>query len=62
MCLDFRERKLFVGDSEGELYTVNVNNGARMMDFDRHYVNDKKRKKGASITALAYVSPEKDNG
>jgi len=36
MCLDSRERKLFVGDSEGDLFTVNVNNGARMMDFDSH--------------------------
>jgi hypothetical protein len=35
---------------------VNVNNGARMMDFDRHYISDKK-KKGASITTLAYVNP-----
>ena len=56
ICLDFRERKLFVGDSEGELFTVNVNNGARMMDFDQHYISDKK-KKGAGITALAYVNP-----
>ena len=56
MCLDFRERKLFVGDSEGELFTVNVNNGYRMMEFDYHYETEKK-KKGATITALEYENP-----
>ena len=56
VCLDFRERKLFVGDSEGELFTVNVNNGYRMMEFDYHYASENK-KKGVTITALAYVNP-----
>ena len=31
-----------------------------MMDFDRHYISDKK-KKGASITTLAYVNPNGKN-
>lgn len=30
MILDQRERKLFVGDSEGSIYTVNIKNGAKM--------------------------------
>ena len=30
------------------------------MDFDRHYISDKK-KKGASITTLAYVNPNGKN-
>ena len=30
MILDQRERKLFVGDSAGCIYTVNIKNGAKM--------------------------------
>jgi len=30
MRLDNRERKLFVGDSEGQIFTVNIKNGAKM--------------------------------
>ena len=30
MILDARERKLFVGDSEGCIFTVNIKNGAKM--------------------------------
>jgi len=37
MKLDWRERKLFVGTSGGEIFTVNVMNGAKMMEFDSHY-------------------------
>jgi hypothetical protein len=36
MILDNRERKLFVGDSGGEIFTVNIRNGARMKDFQKH--------------------------
>lgn len=35
-CLDCRQRKLFVGDSEGKLFTVNIKNGAKMKKFQRH--------------------------
>jgi len=31
--LDFRKRKLFVGDSEGRIFTVNIRNGAKMKEF-----------------------------
>lgn len=30
MILDHRQRKLFMGDSEGSIYTVNIKNGAKM--------------------------------
>ena len=36
MILDNRERKLFVGDSGGYIFTVNIRNGARMKDFQNH--------------------------
>ena len=34
--LDNRQRKLFIGDSEGKIFTVNVSNGAKMKKFERH--------------------------
>ena len=36
MILDSRERKLFVGDSEGCIFTVNIKNGAKMKSFQKH--------------------------
>ena len=30
MILDYRQRKLFIGDSDGCIYTVNIKNGAKM--------------------------------
>jgi hypothetical protein len=36
MILDSRERKLFVGDSEGYIFTVNIKNGAKMKSFQKH--------------------------
>ncbi len=36
VILDNRERKLFVGDSGGCIFTVNIRNGARMKDFQKH--------------------------
>jgi hypothetical protein len=47
--LDTRERKLFVGDSEGEIFTVNIKNGARMKSFQRHE---------SLITGLCYWTAE----
>lgn len=37
MIIDMRERKLFVGDSEGRIFTVNIKNGAKMKKFERHH-------------------------
>ena len=36
IILDNRERKLFVGDSDGCIYTVNIKNGAKMKEFQKH--------------------------
>ena len=36
MILDNRQRKLFVGDSDGCIYTVNIKNGAKMKEFQKH--------------------------
>lgn len=36
ICLDKRKRKLFVGDSKGRLFSVNIKNGAHMKKFKRH--------------------------
>lgn len=36
MILDYRQRKLFIGDSEGCIYTVNIKNGAKMKEFQKH--------------------------
>ena len=35
--LDYRQRKIFVGDSEGRIFTVNIKNGAKMKKFERHH-------------------------
>ena len=34
--LDNRQRKLFVGDAEGRIFTVNIKNGARLKKFEKH--------------------------
>jgi WD40 repeat protein len=36
ICLDKRQRKLFVGDSKGRVFSINVKNGAVMKKFARH--------------------------
>lgn len=43
--LDNRQRKLFVGDADGRIFTVNIKNGAKMKKFERH---------NKLITDLAY--------
>eukprot|EP01016_Furgasonia_blochmanni_P035069 TRINITY_DN3849_c0_g3_i2.p1 TRINITY_DN3849_c0_g3~~TRINITY_DN3849_c0_g3_i2.p1 ORF type:complete len:733 (-),score=175.98 TRINITY_DN3849_c0_g3_i2:58-2256(-) len=44
-CLDHRQRKLFVGDADGHIFTINVKNGAKMKKFEKH---------DALITDLCY--------
>lgn len=34
--LDIRKRKLFVGDADGNIFTVNIKNGAKMKKFEKH--------------------------
>lgn len=41
ICLDERKRKLFVGDSRGRMFTINIKNGAKMKKFKK---NDKSEK------------------
>lgn len=36
MVLDYRQRKLFVGDLDGNIFTVNIKNGVRMKSFQKH--------------------------
>jgi len=51
-CLDARERKLIVGDVNGRIYCINVQNGARMKKFEKHT---------EQITDLIYWVAERPN-
>lgn len=35
ICLDERKRKLFVGDSRGRMFSINIKNGAKMKKFKK---------------------------
>ena len=35
ICLDSRKRKLFVGDSKGRMFSINIKNGAKMKKFKK---------------------------
>lgn len=53
-CLDDRERKLFLGDTNGNIISINVRNGARLREFKSH-------EKGANpnrriVSDLAYFA------
>jgi WD40 repeat protein len=36
ICLDKRNRKLFVGNSKGHVFSINIKNGAHMKKFEEH--------------------------
>lgn len=36
VCTDDRKRKLFIGDSEGKIFSINIKNGAKMKTFKPH--------------------------
>lgn len=36
ICLDERKWKLFVGDSKGWVFSINIKNGAKMKKFEKH--------------------------
>ena len=36
ICMDNRQRKVFVGDQKGRVFSINIKNGARMKKFKRH--------------------------
>lgn len=50
-CLDERQRKMIVGDSEGKIYCVNIRNGVEMKRFESH---------DEQITDLVYFVSGKD--
>ena len=59
--MDDRERKLFIGDSNGKITAINVKNGAVLRKFERHTAretgNGKKEAKNKEIiTDLCYFS------
>ena len=58
-CLDDRERKLFIGDTDGKIFAINVRNGAVLRNFTPHEAAKKSHlidpnKKSPMITDLAY--------
>lgn len=56
-CLDDRERKLFLGDTKGNIFSINVRNGAHLRDFKPHEKGQHPHKK--VITDLAYFAHKK---
>ena len=52
MCLDGRNRKLFVGDQRGRIYCVNVKNGAKMKKFKKPEKSKDKEKD--DISSMCY--------
>ena len=57
-CLDDRQRKLFLGDTLGNIFSINVRNGARLRDFKKHQKPPNSPEK--VITDLAYFNKKKD--
>ena len=56
-CLDSRKRKVFVGDSKGRIYCINIKNGARMKKLQRY----KDQVTKDQVTSLVYWAPGEDN-
>ena len=54
--MDKRERKLFVGDQKGRLFSINIKNGAKMKKFKKSKKSGKKEKNDVSCL---YYWPEK---
>jgi len=52
ICLDGRKRKLFVGDSRGRMFSINIKNGAKMKKFKKGYKSLNKDKE--DISCLYY--------
>jgi hypothetical protein len=34
--MDTRELKLFIGNADGKIFTINIKNGAKMNKFQKH--------------------------
>ena len=58
MILDARERKLFVGDSEGCIFTVNIKNGAKMMTAVAAYLQSTKTFEGSDSQFGIFTAAE----
>jgi hypothetical protein len=55
ICLDSRKRKLFVGDSRGRMFSINIKNGAKMKKFKKGDTRDKSGNKDKEdISAFCY--------
>mmetsp|Transcript_21365 Transcript_21365/g.33043 ORF Transcript_21365/g.33043 Transcript_21365/m.33043 type:complete len:275 (+) Transcript_21365:1192-2016(+) len=48
ICLDERKRKLFVGDSRGRMFSINIKNGAKMKKFKKGEKTKNKDKEDVS--------------
>lgn len=48
ICLDERKRKLFVGDSRGRMFSINIKNGAKMKKFKKGEKSKNKDKEDVS--------------
>ena len=68
ICMDSRERKLFVGDSKGKVIAINIKNGAKMKKFTKHkadtsafcYWPQKKRLISASWDGVVRIHDDTD--
>jgi hypothetical protein len=54
ICLDERKRKLFVGDSRGRIFSINIKNGAKMKKFKKGDKSANKDKE--DISSLFYYN------
>jgi hypothetical protein len=55
--MDKRERKLFVGDQKGRLFSINIKNGAKMKKFKKSKKSGARKEKN-DVSCL-YYWPEK---
>ena len=58
-CHDDRERKLFLGDTQGKIFAVNVRNGAVLKEFIEHRKGIS-IKKGIKVTNKTEADMDKD--
>lgn len=56
ICLDERKRKLFVGDSRGRMFSINIKNGAKMKKFKKGEKSKSKNKQ--DISSMYYWGEE----
>ena len=57
ICLDERNRKLFVGDQKGRLFSINIKNGAKMKKFKK---SKKTKREKDDISCLYYWGSDKN--